>query len=542
MILFLLALLQAVPQAQTHAPVRTGQLSGRVIAADTGAPVRSADIRLMGLKPDLSPRIATTDDEGRFLLSDVTVGQYTLTVSKAGFVRQSFGLKKDGPSAFEVTPGQPIELGDLALRRGGVITGRVLDVAGDPLADVTVQAWRLTYMTPASGRVMSTRSFPTNDRGEFRLYGLQPGRYFVSASLGAPGMAEAPTFYPGTSTTADALAIDVKAGQESSGVSIQLVPNPYGAVAGTVTDSKGGPYTGAVVGLISARTDGVSLNSVQLTAIPDSTGRFKIVNVSPGDYRVEVLSRAWLEKIGQTGTGIGTDGLGEVASIPVTVMSGRTEEVAVQAGPGFRVRGQVFIDGALASGATATAIRVAAYSPSTTISGTGAPAGAEVLPDGSFVLTGVQGERFFRVEKLPGNVHFHRAMAAGLDATERGFKVTADVTGVEIHLTTRPARIEGTVRDAAGAPIRDGSIVVFSTQRADWMMPGSLRYHTARSNAEGAFMLASIPAGSYLAALVPAEDRDRWADPEYLESLRPIATPFTATIASTTTISLVAKR
>ena len=106
MILFLLALLQAVPQAQTHAPVRTGQLSGRVIAADTGAPVRSADIRLMGLKPDLSPRIATTDDEGRFLLSDVTVGQYTLTVSKAGFVRQSFGLKKDGPSAFEVTPGR----------------------------------------------------------------------------------------------------------------------------------------------------------------------------------------------------------------------------------------------------------------------------------------------------------------------------------------------------------------------------------------------------------------------------------------------------
>lgn len=542
MILLLLALLQPVAQTQTHAPAPTGQVSGRVIAADTGAPVRSADIRLMGLKPDLSPRIATTDDEGKFLLRDVTVGQYTLTVSKAGFVRASFGLKKDGPSTFEVTPGKPIELGDLSLGRGGVITGRVLDVAGDPLADVTVQAWRLTYMTPAAGRVMSTRSFPTNDRGEFRLYGLQPGRYFVSASLGAPGMAEAPTFYPGTSTTADALAIEVKAGQETSGVSIQLVPNPYGAVAGTVTDSKGAPYAAGVVWLIPARPDGVSLSSVQLNASLDSTGRFKIVNVSPGDYRLEVMSRAWLEKIGQTGGGIGTDGLGEVASVPVAVMSGRTEEVAVQAGPGFRVRGQVFIDGTLVSGAAATAMRVAAYSTSTNISGTGAPAGAEVMPDGSFVLTGVQGARLFRAEKPAPKAYFDRATAGGLDVTERALEVTADVIGVEIHLTTRPARIEGTVRDAAGAPIRDASVVVFSTQRADWLIPGGLRYHTLRSNVEGAFTLPSIPAGSYLAALVPAEDRDRWADPEYLESLRPVAAPFAAANGSTATVSLVVKR
>ena len=542
MILLLLALLWTVPQAQTHAPAPTGQLSGRVIAADTGAPVRSADIRLVGLKPDLSARMATTDDEGRFLLRDVVVGQYTLTLSKAGFVRGSFGLKKDGPSSFEVTPGQKIDFGDLALARGGVITGRVLDAAGDPLADVTVGAWRLTYMTPASGRVMRTRSFPTNDRGEFRLYGLQPGRYFVSASLGAPGMAEAPTFYPGTSTTADALAIEVKAGQESSGVSIQLVPNPYGAVAGTVTDSKGTPYTAGVVWLIPARPDGVDLNSVQLTAIPDSTGRFKIVNVSPGDYRLEVMSRAWLEKIGSGGGGIGSAGLGEVASLPVTVMSGRTEEVAVQAGPGFRVRGHVFIDGAPASGAASTAIRVAAYSTSTNISGTGVPAGAEVLPDGSFVLTGVQGPRLFRPEKPVAKAYFDRATAGGLDVTERAFSITADVTGVEIHLTTRPARIEGTVRDAGGAAIRDANVLVFSTQRADWLMPHGLRYHTIRSNAEGAFTLPSIPAGSYLAAVVPADDRDRWADPEYLESLRLVATPFPAANGSTATVSLVVKR
>ena len=542
MILLLLALLLAVPQAQTHAPVPTGQLAGRVIAADTGAPVRSADVRLVGLKPDQSPRIATTDDEGRFLLRDVAVGQYSLTISKAGFVRGSFGLKKDAPSPFELTSGQRIDFGDLALQRGGVITGRVVDVAGDPLADVNVVAWRLTFMTPASGRVLSTRSFPTDDHGEFRLYGLQPGRYFVSASLGAPGMAEAPTFYPGTSTTVDALAIEVKAGQESSGVSIQLLPNPYGAVGGVVTDSKGMPYAAGVVWLIPARPDGVALSSVQLTAVPDSSGRFKIVNVSPGDYRVEVMSRAWLEKIGSGGGGIGSAGLGEVASVPVKVMSGRTEEVAVQAGPGFRVRGQVFIDGTPASGAAAASIHAAAYPTSSEISGAAVPAGAEVSPDGTFVLTGVQGGRLFRPLKSAGNMFFHRATAGGLDVTERGYDVAGDLTGVEIHLTTHPARIEGAVRDAAGAPIQNASVVVFSTNRADWLAPGGLRYHTVRSGADGAFTLPSVPAGTYLAALVPTQDRERWADPEYLESLRPAATPFSAAYGSTTKISLVGKR
>lgn len=542
MVLTLLTLLLTLPPAQAQsqsASLATGHVSGRVVAADTGAPVRAADVRLMGLKPDLSSRFVTTDDEGRFEMRDVTVGQYSVSVSKAGFVRTSFGLIRTGAATFSIAAGQQATLGDLALPRGGVITGRVVDVSGDPLADVTVVAWRLTFSAPASARVVSARSFPTNDRGEFRLYGLQPGRYFVSASLGEPGMAEAPTFFPSVSTTADALAVEVKPGQEASGVSIQLAPNPYGAVAGVVLDSKGAPYSGAVIWLIPARSDGVALSSVQLTALPDSAGRFRIVNVSPGQYRVEVMSRAGLEKIGAGTAGIGSLTLGEVGSVPVTVASGRTEDVSVQAGPGFRVRGQVFIDGAPASGAAAAATSVSALAVLLNISGANLPVSTQLSQDGSFVLTGVQGVRLLRSNQLPPNTHFERAMVAGHDVTERGFDVTADVTGAEVHLTTRPAGVEGTVRDAAGAVVANASVLVFATNRADWLLPGSLRYQSVRSNAEGAFTLASIPAGSYLAAVAPAEDRDRWWDPEYLEHLRAVATPFTAAKGSTVTVALV---
>jgi hypothetical protein len=126
-----------------------------------------------------------------------------------------------------------------------------------------------------------------------------------------------------------------------------------------------------------------------------------------------------------------------------------------------------------------------------------------------------------------------------MDVTERGVEVTADITGLEIHLTTRPARLEGAVRDADGSPVRDARLVVFSTNRDDWLLPGGRRYQAITVTGEGTFRLASIPAGSYLAAVVPREDSGRWADPDYLEHLRPTATAFTMTDGSTTTIVVI---
>jgi hypothetical protein len=138
-------------------------------------------------------------------------------------------------------------------------------------------------------------------------------------------------------------------------------------------------------------------------------------------------------------------------------------------------------------------------------------------------------------------VFLHHVLVGGVDVTERGFDVTADGTGAEVHLTTRPARLEGTVKDASGSPVRDARLVVFSTNRGDWLLPGSRRYRALTVTGEGTFRLASMPAGTYLAAVVPKEDSGRWADPDYLEALRPTATGFTMIDGTTTTI-VVTKR
>lgn len=199
----------------------------------------------------------------------------------------------------------------------------------------------------------------------------------------------------------------------------------------------------------------------------------------------------------------------------------------------------MFLDGAPLPGKPGvTAVTLPANS---SISATGIPSLAEIGPDGSFVMTGVMGPRLLS-GTAPG-AFLHRVLVGGVDVTETGLDVTADVNGAELHLTTRPAKVEGTVLDPAGAPVPGARpwVLVFSTRRDEWLTPGTRRYQSVRTSSEGTFQL-SIPAGSYLAAIVPAEDRARWADPDYLESLRPVAIPFAATDGSTTKVTLTVKR
>jgi hypothetical protein len=528
----------AGPPSQQPAPA---SLFGRVVTTDTGQPVRFADIRLVGEQPGTGTLVAKTDDDGRFELPAVNLGSYSLQVIKAGFVSTTFGLSKDQPGTFGLSAGQRINLGDMKLPRGGVIAGRVFDAKGDPAAEIVVSAERLDFLSPLVRRVVSSKSIQTNDLGDFRIHGLSPGKYYVSAALRVPGAFSAPVFYPGVSNMSDALPIEVRAGQDSSGITIPLAPSAFGAVTGTVVDSKGAPFGAANVWLVSSRTDGVQVNSAVLRAATDAAGRFTIPNVTPGDYRLEVFSVAWMEKLAREGD-IRAGPPPELASVRLTVADGRTEALSVGTSAGFRVRGQVFVDGAPVTGESAAGIRISASAPlGANLSGLSVPISTQLSPDGTFVLSGVQGPRLVRTAAAPAGAFFHHTSIAGMDVTERGVEVTADITGMEIHLTSRPTRLEGNVVDAAGTPVPAAKILVFSIDRADWLMPGNRRYRNFSVTGLGKFSAVGLPAGNYLAATVPDEDADRWADPDYLDGLRARATPFTLTDGSTTTLVLTRK-
>ena len=166
-----------------EAKTGTGRLRGRVVAADTGSIVRRAQVRISS--PDIGSKTAFTDAQGRYEFRDLPAGRFNVSVSKSGFVTMQYGQTRP----FE--PGRPIELADaqvmekadVALPRGSAVSGRILDEFGEPVADATVAAMRMQYHAASAVWSPSGRNSMTNDLGHFRLFGLPPGEYYVSASL-----------------------------------------------------------------------------------------------------------------------------------------------------------------------------------------------------------------------------------------------------------------------------------------------------------------------------------------------------------------------
>src|SRR4051812_15528225 len=110
-----------------QAKTGTGRLRGRVVAADTGAIVRRAQVRISG--EEIGSKTAFTDAQGRYEFRDLPAGRFDLNVSKSGFVSMKYGQSRP------YEPGRPIDLADaqtlekidVSLPRGSAVSGRILD-------------------------------------------------------------------------------------------------------------------------------------------------------------------------------------------------------------------------------------------------------------------------------------------------------------------------------------------------------------------------------------------------------------------------------
>jgi carboxypeptidase family protein len=162
----------------------TATIRGRVIGADNGQPLRKAQVRIVS--PDVREnRLATTDADGQYEVKELPAGRYNVTASKGSFVSLAFGQLRPFESGkpLDIRDGQTIEKVNFALPRGSVITGHVLDDYGDPASDVMVQVTRYQYIQGQRRLVPAGRGAVTDDIGGFRLFGLSPGQYYLSATL-----------------------------------------------------------------------------------------------------------------------------------------------------------------------------------------------------------------------------------------------------------------------------------------------------------------------------------------------------------------------
>ena len=296
----------ARPTSETPA-VATAWISGRVVAAETGLPLRRATVSAMSTRPPEPPRrgmgftpprpyATRTDEDGRFTIRELPAGEYSLTVRRAGYVDQSFGQITPNTPPRRITLAEGAAIGplDFQLLRGGVIAGRVVDESGEPAERVQVRVLRSQRFGGQSRFVGGGMSDMTDDQGHYRLFGLAPGEYMVVAepnerrfmmggqNIQGMDVDTIPTYGPGTVNPADAQKVAVQAGLETA-MDIQLVVAKVATVRGRVLTSSGEPMAGGMVRLMPTGGDFAGMGKGGPVM---GEGRFEIDGVAPGTYTV----------------------------------------------------------------------------------------------------------------------------------------------------------------------------------------------------------------------------------------------------------------
>jgi hypothetical protein len=533
-------------RADQAAPTGTGHIRGTVLSADRNSPVRLAQVRLAA--PDIGFfRVTPTDAEGRYHFADLPAGRYTLTASKGGYVTLQYGQRRP----FE--PGQSITLGDdqllaganVLLPRGSVIAGRVTDEYCDPVAQAAVSPLRYQY-GPGGQRRLQPAGTPrmTDDLGQYRLYGLMPGDYVVSATMrsGMPfagGQAAAgdatdgyaTTFFPGTTSVAEASPISVGLGQEAAAY-FSLLAGRTTRISGIVIDSQGTPASGGRVILRSG--EGAGIQAVVSASPVQGDGGFTLSSVPPGEHALEVLL-----------AGRGRAARPEFARMPLTASGADITALVITTTSGASAKGKVTFEGGPRGENEDSEIAVVPSPVDQQATRLGArfggrQASGRVDEENTFQLGGLFGRIVFRVSVQGVSEWALKSVRLdGRDVTDTpiDFAGTESLSGLEIIITNRATEVVGTVRDSRGDPLTDFVVVLLPLDLPD----GSLQtrfVRSARPDQEGRFRIKGLPGGRYVAAAVEALEQGSEWDPDFQAHVRAIGSTVSLSEGRTETLDL----
>ncbi len=539
-------------RTQDVAPTPKGRITGRVLAADTGRPLKRARVFINAAELD-GGRGLLTDDAGVFDFTELPAGRYTVTASKSGFVSLSFGQRRplQAGTPLQLGDGQQLRNVDFRLPRGSVIAGRVLDEDGEPMAGLVVRVLRYQYLQ-GERRLMSAGTGQTDDKGQFRVWGLMPGDYYVSAVArgafgrgfggrgGRPPQASsgdepenvnyAPTYYPGVTSVNDARPIPVGLSQELLDINFSMQLVRMSRIAGRVTNPDGSPTTSGQVNLMLEAVGGRG-NRIGATfgARIDWDGGFAINSVPPGRY----ILRA---------RGDDTE-IPQYAIIPLTVSGGADlDDMNIVLTPGATLSGIVTFPSAATSPPDPTQFRITA--PSTDSGSFGPQPNARLDKEGRFVLEGIPaGQHLIRSAGAARGWMLKSVSVGGRDVTDTPIELRSGeaVGNVAIVFTDQINEINGTVTTDDGVPAAEYTVLAFSTDQSLWR-PQSRHIATARPDQTGQYKIRTLPPGEYYVVAVDPAEQGEWFEPVYLEDHRIGAARVTLTEGSVKTQDFRIKR
>jgi hypothetical protein len=534
------AVLIVVTMMTVQSPVRdqppaptpgTGVIRGRVVRADTGEPLRRVVVRIdeWSAKDQRGPISTMTDAQGRYELTELPAGSYHIKATRGGFVELAYGQRRpfERGRPVEVADGAVVQNIDFALPSGGVVTGRVSDELGDTVTQVYVALARRRYVD-GERRLVTVQGSSTDDRGEFRIFGVPPGEYVAIASFERLSIASkdreryVPTYYPGTPVATEAQRITVAAGQEVPAIMITLARATTATVRGVVRSSgqaSAGPFT-----FVTAREIGgpQAYGEVEMTTAARD-GSFMITGLLPGTYMLE--ARGTPES--------------ESASSEVVIGTADVGGVTLVLSHGVSARGRITFDtGKPPQGLRPSQVIVVPSSLDHQMQGTTMSGGLPTARDDwTFELRGLRGRGFVRAGALTEDWQMKRVRRRDVDVTDTPLDFSTDIDDLEIELTQQATTVSGGVSDEHGGAVVDATVVVFADDPEKWG-PQSRFVKSARPDQQGRFTLHDLPPGKYIAIALGYLEPDEERDPDLLQEWRPRGTAFTLTEGETHTLDL----
>ena len=400
-------------------PPGTASISGRVVSS-TGMPIARVVVR--AYRPFVAGRAVESDERGRYVIDRLTPGEYTVEARKSGFVTRQYGQAGTAATGRSVSlrDGQAAGSIDITLTRGGAIAGTIIDEFGEPVQGVELSTLQMQIVAGRRRalRVTSFGSNRTDDRGQYRLFGLAPGTYVVRAEVrdalaGDGGYAA--LYFPGALSVDQAMPTKVELDATVSAVDFTLTPTGAHRVTGTLFDVAGKPSRGGVLMAVSERSGATQLEPTRVSAGDD--GAFVFPNVPPGDYVLQAIGAVSARD--SLGAFISTSTL--FASSFVTVAAADPPPVPLRLSVGATLRGRIVYEGLAEAPARAVSLLAfpADFDRGPMI-GAG-PRGFTLNPDNSFQYAGVFGPTLLRVEPRQSDWYLKSILFKGQDLADTPF-------------------------------------------------------------------------------------------------------------------------
>jgi hypothetical protein len=488
---------------------RLASIEGKVLSAHTGEAVAKATVRLYPIEQPADGAaleyVAAADAAGAFIIERITPGAYRLRAEQTGYVAMEYGARNPRlPGAtLRLAAGQRLDLREFRLTPQGVITGRILNEDREPMARIQITALRHRFV---NGRrsLREAGTAITDDLGEYRLFGLAPARYYLSAHRGPgqqDGEAESaylPTYFPGVIDQQSAAALEVGAGAELK-MDMVMRPSPVVRIRGRVINATGAAPEGPIHVVAVPSDQQFPIGGINPTGAGGPENRFEFRGAPPGSYDISALIRS--------------RGATYSALRRVNVGDRGVDDLILEVRPGVDIRGLIRVKDVDDFKFTEM---IAGLYPDGMPGGRmfGPPQPVSVAADGTFTITNTAPSQYvFGLRGLPAGFYIESVRLGGEEALEAGADLTSGAAPpIEVVISPKAGSLAGAVTGDQEKPVMGATVVLIPESTRRRVRPRF--YRVASTDQAGGFVMRDIDPGDYQVYAWEVVENGDWMDPE----------------------------